>query len=93
MRHFFRRYVLNDWYLKLLALLISFVLWWMVGRDPMVESIVTAPVQFRHAPGDLVMSSDAPLEVQVSITGPERAVRAVRGQPDRAQGEDHPAQC
>jgi YbbR domain-containing protein len=78
MREFFRRYVLNDLDLKVLALLISIGLWWMVGRDPTVESIVTAPVQFRHAPADLVMSSDTPFEVQVSVSGPERAVSALK---------------
>ena len=78
MRSFFRRYVLNDLDLKILALLISVALWWMVGRDPVVERPFTAPVQFRHTPGDLVMSSDTPFEVQVSISGPERAIRALK---------------
>ena len=50
----------------------------MVGRDPVVERVVTAPVQFRHAPDDLVMSSDTPFEVQVSVSGPERAIRALK---------------
>jgi len=78
MRSFFRHYVLNDLDLKILALLISVALWWMVGRDPVVERPFTAPVQFRHTPGDLVMSSDTPFEVQVSISGPERAIRALK---------------
>ena len=77
MREFFRRYVLNDLDLKVLALVISIALWWIVGRDPMVERVVTAPVQFRHAPDNLVMSSDTPFEVQVSVSGPERAIRAL----------------
>lgn len=78
MREFFRRYVLNDLDLKVLAILISIALWWMVGRDPVVEAVVSAPVQFRHAPDNLLMSSDTPFEVQVSVSGPERAVRALK---------------
>ena len=78
MRDFFRRYVLNDLGLKFLALVIAIGLWWLVGRDPVVESIVTAPVQFRHAPDNLIMSSDSPFEVQVSVSGPERIVRALK---------------
>jgi YbbR domain-containing protein len=78
MREFFRRYVLNDLDLKLLALAVAIGLWWMVGRDPIVEAVVTAPVQFRHPPDNLLMSSDSPFEVQVSVSGPERAVRAVK---------------
>jgi YbbR domain-containing protein len=78
MRDFLRRYVLADLDLKILALVIAIGLWWLIGRDPVVESIVTAPVQFRHAPESLIMSSESPLEVQVSITGPERIVRSLR---------------
>ena len=50
----------------------------MVGRDPVVESIVTAPVDFRHAPENLVMTSDSLFEVQVAVSGPERIVRALK---------------
>lgn len=78
MRDFFRRYVFNDFDLKLLSLVVAIGLWWMVGRDPMVEAVITAPVQFRHPPESLVMSSDSPFEVQVSVSGPERAVRALK---------------
>jgi len=78
MRDFFRRYVLHDLNLKVLALLISFGLWWMVGRDPVVESIVSAPVEFRHPPPSLVMTSETPFEVQVGISGPERIIRALK---------------
>jgi YbbR domain-containing protein len=78
MRDFFRRYVLQDLDLKILAIAIAIGLWWLVGRDPVVESIVTAPVEFRHAPDNLIMNSDTPFEVQVYITGPERIVRSLK---------------
>jgi YbbR domain-containing protein len=78
MRDLFRRYVLHDLDLKVLALVISIGLWWMVGRDPIVESMVTAPVEFRHAPDSLVMTSDNSFEVQVTVSGPERIVRSLK---------------
>lgn len=78
MRELFRKYVLNDWELKVLALAISIGLWWIVGRDPVVESMVTAPVEFRHAPDNLVMISDSSFEVQVTVSGPERLVRSLK---------------
>jgi YbbR domain-containing protein len=78
MRDFLRRHVLSDLDLKVLALVIAIGLWWLIGRDPVVESVVTAPVQFRHAPENLIMSSESPLEVQVSVSGPERIVRSLR---------------
>ena len=45
MLEFFRRYVLNDLRLKLLALGIAIGLWWTLGREPTVESIVTARIE------------------------------------------------
>ena len=53
MREFFRNYVLHNLGLKVLALAISVGLWWVVSRDPMVESVVTAPIEFLHTPDNL----------------------------------------
>ena len=78
MREFFRRYVLHDLGLKVLALLISVGLWWMVGRDPVVESIETAPIEFHHAPDNLLMTSESSFEVRVTVNGPERLVRSLK---------------
>ena len=69
-RKFFRDYVLNNLGLKVLALVISVGLWWVVSRDPTVESIVTAPIEFLHAPENLVMTADSSLR---SSRGGERA--------------------
>lgn len=78
MREFFRKYVFHDLGLKVLALLISVGLWWIVGRDPVVGSRVTARVEFRHAPDSLVMTSDGPFEVEVDVRGPERLIRSLK---------------
>jgi YbbR domain-containing protein len=78
MRDFLRRHLLHDWQLKLLSLAIAVVLWWAVGHDPTVESIVTAPIEFHHAPDNLAMISDSSFEVQVTVSGPERTIRAMK---------------
>jgi YbbR domain-containing protein len=78
MREFLRRYVLHDLGLKILALLISIGLWWIVGRDPVVESIETAPIEFHHAPDSLLMTSESSFEVRVTVSGPERLVRTLK---------------
>jgi diadenylate cyclase len=74
MREFFRNNVLHNLGLKVLALAISVGLWWVVSRDPMVESVVTAPIEFLHAPDNLLMTADSPFEVRVAVSGPERIV-------------------
>jgi diadenylate cyclase len=75
MFEFFRRYVWHNLGLKVLALAISVGLWWVVSRDPMVESVVTAPIEFLHAPENLLMTADSPFEVKVAVSGPERIIR------------------
>ena len=77
MLEYFRKYVVNNLGLKVLALAISIGLWWVVGRDPTVESIVTAPIEFHHAPENLVMTTDSPFEVHVAVSGPERTIRTM----------------
>jgi YbbR domain-containing protein len=78
MRELFRKYVLNDLDLKILALAISLGLWWIVGRDPLVESVETAAIEFQHAPDKLLMSSESDFDVRVTVKGPERVVRALK---------------
>jgi len=78
MRDFFRRYVLADWNLKVLALLISIGLWWVIGRDPIVQSIEVAPIEFHHPPENLLMTSESAFEVHVTLSGPERLVRSLK---------------
>ena len=77
MLELFRRYVLHNLGLKVLALAISVGLWWVVSRDPMVESVVTAPIEFLHAPDNLLMTADSPFEVKVAVSGPERIIRKI----------------
>ncbi len=77
-RGLFRKYILNDLDLKLLALAIAFALWWLVGRDPIVETVEVAPVEFQHTPDNLLMTSDSLFEVRVTVRGPERIVRALK---------------
>jgi YbbR domain-containing protein len=74
-RDFFRDHLFHNFGLKVLALLIAMGLWWLVSRDPTVESIVTAPIEFLHAPENLLMTADSPFEVRVAVSGPERIIR------------------
>jgi YbbR domain-containing protein len=75
MRDFFRNYVFNNLWLKLVALCLAFLLWWAVSHDPTVEAVVTAPLEFHHSPENLEMSVEGTTEVRVRVLGPERTVR------------------
>lgn len=77
MREFFRRYVLKDFGLKFLSLVVAVFLWWAVGRDPMVEKVMSAPIEFQHAPENLDMTTDTSFQAQVTVRGPRRSIRAI----------------
>jgi YbbR domain-containing protein len=75
MRDFLRKYIFNNLWLKLVALALSFLLWWAIAHDPTVEAVITAPLEFHHAPDNLEMSVEGSTQVAVRVRGPERTVR------------------
>jgi YbbR domain-containing protein len=77
MVEFFRKYILQNWGLKVLSFGIAILMWWAVAHDPTVEIPMNIPVEFHHVPDNLVMSSESALQVQVVLIGPERTVRAM----------------
>ena len=77
LRNFFCKFVLKNLSLKLVSLAVAILLWWAVGRDPVIEIPLSVPLEFHHAPDNLVMNSDSPLQAQVTLRGPERLLRQV----------------
>jgi YbbR domain-containing protein len=77
LRNFFRKYVLKNLPLKLVSLAVAVLLWWVVGRDPVIEIPITVPLEFHHAPDTLDMNSDYPLQAQITMRGPERLLRQI----------------
>jgi YbbR domain-containing protein len=77
MREFLRKYILRNMWLKLVSLGLAVLLWWAISHDPTVEAVVTAPLEFHHAPDNLEMSVETSPQVQVRVRGPERTVRSL----------------
>lgn len=73
--NFFRKFIVKNLALKLVALAVALVLWWSVGNDPTVEIPITIPLEFHDAPENLEMNSDYPLQAQITMRGPERLLR------------------
>ncbi len=91
LRNFFRNYVLKNLVLKMVALAVAILMWWVVGRDSTIAIPMTVPLEFHHAPDNLEMNSDGPLQAEITMRGPEgqavmRAPCAVRrpGPPRRS---------
>ena len=72
---FLRKYVLHNFGLKLLSLVVAVLLWMAVTRDPMAEVALNVPIEFHNSPEHLEISSETIPQVQVRVRGPVREVR------------------
>jgi YbbR domain-containing protein len=75
----FKRYVLHNFWLKLLSLLLAAGLWWRISPDEQpAEVSLHAPIVFQHVPTHLEISSESVPEAQIRVRGPERAIRQLQ---------------
>ena len=75
---FLQRYIFHNFGLKFLSLLLATGLWFIISRDEQpAEVAIRAPIVFRNAPTNLVISSEAIPETQIRVRGPERAIRSL----------------
>jgi len=77
--NFLKRYVLHNFGLKLLSLLLATGLWFMIARDEQpAEVAIHAPIVFQHVPEQLEISSESIPEAQIRVRGPERMIRQLK---------------
>jgi YbbR domain-containing protein len=72
---FLREWMLHNWDLKLVALVVSFLLWTTYTAEPISEVGYQVPLEFNNVPKDVEISSDAPTEVQVRVRGRSALLR------------------
>ncbi|MCU1304799.1 MAG: YbbR-like protein [Candidatus Sulfotelmatobacter sp.] len=74
-----RRWVLHNFWLKILSLLLATGLWLAISPDQEpAEVALRVPIEFQHLPQDLEISSAAIPEAQIRVRGPERLIRGLR---------------
>lgn len=73
--NFIRRYVLHNLALKLGSIVLAALLWSAIANEPQVEVAFHSPLEFRNAPQNLELGTEAPTTVQVRVRGPASAVR------------------
>jgi YbbR domain-containing protein len=82
----FKRYVLHNFGLKLLSLLLASGLWFLISPDEQPAEVeVHAPIVFQHVPRHLEISSEMIPEAQIRVRGPERVIRQL--QPNEIHAE------
>jgi len=88
MKDFMRRWVLHNFWLKVLSLLIATALWMAISpeQEP-AEVEVRVPIEFQHVPAHLEISSITIPEAQIRVRGPESLIRNLRSTDIHAQLE------
>ena len=77
--NFLRRWVLHNFWLKVLSLLIATGLWMAISPDQEpAEVAVRVPIEFLHVPLQLEINSVTIPEAQIRVRGPERLIRGLR---------------
>lgn len=85
---FVQRYVLHNFGLKVLSLLLAGGLWFLISPDEEpAEVAVRAPIVFQHVPSYLEISSENIPEAQIRVRGPERLIREVQAREVHAEIE------
>src|SRR5712675_269723 len=71
-----RRWVLHNFWLKILSLLLATGMWLAISPDQEpAEVAVRVPIEFRHVPPELEISSATIPDAQIRVRGPERVIR------------------
>jgi YbbR domain-containing protein len=73
-----RKYVLNNFGLKMIALALAVGLWLAIQREPVAEVAVDTAIEFHNVPENLEISSENIPKAQVRLRGPERVVRRLQ---------------
>jgi diadenylate cyclase len=85
---FFQRYVLHNFGLKFLSLLLATGLWFLISPDEQpAEVALRAPIVFQHVPPQLEISSEMIPEAQIRVRGPERVIRQLQANEIHAEIE------
>ena len=63
---------------KLVSLLAAFLVWWSIGNDTDLATILSAPVQFREYPKNLEISSAIVESIDIDARGPAGQLRDLR---------------
>lgn len=75
MTEWLRKYVFQNFGLKIVSLVVAVLLWMAVAHDPPAEMAITAPIEFHHVPDQLEISSEVLPQTQIRVRGPARQLR------------------
>jgi len=84
-RNFLQRAFVQNFWLKLVSLLLAIGLWFAVARSPVAEVEMKVPIEFHNLPESLEIDSASYTEAQIRVRGPERVIRQLQPTDVRAE--------
>jgi len=69
MKRLFKEYILKNWNLKLIAILLTLILWLFVRAEPGPERVVAVPLEVQ-LPSNMEITSERPSTIDVTLRGP-----------------------
>lgn len=72
---FFHNWILNNWHLKLFALLAAFLLWFTYTSEPSAEVAFVVRIEFRNVPAQLEIAGEFPAQVRLHVRGRSTLLR------------------
>ena len=72
-----RKWIFQNWYLKLFALLAAFLLWSTYTSEPAVEVGYAVRLEFRNVAPNLEISGEIPTQVRVQLRGRSMLLRRI----------------
>ena len=72
---FFHNWILNNWHLKLFALLAAFLLWSTYTSEPSAEVAFVVRIEFRNLSPQLEIAGEFPTQVRLHVRGRSTMLR------------------
>lgn len=74
MRRYLKWLTENFWW-KVLSLVIAFLLWWVVASEPELSVFVTVPLTYKNLPDELEISAEPVNSISLELRGPSGELR------------------
>src|SRR5947207_10709235 len=73
----FRHWIINNWHLKIISLLLSTMLWMAIANEASSEIGLDVPLEYRNIPPQLEITGDTTATVQVRLRGSSNVIKDV----------------
>ncbi len=70
----------QNWSLRLIALLIGTILWYVIVAEDQVDMTITVPLEMRNLPTNMIIANQYKKDLEVAVRGPKRLIQEMQQQ-------------